>query len=529
MKRKPSANRYTFFIYIFFLILISFCVNQYYAYLGVLPVDSFSTFNTGYDILNGSVPFKDYWVLKGIVLDIIQAAFFKLFGVSWFSYSIHASTFNSIFALATFFTLKQFDLDTKYSFFYATLASILMYPTYGIPFTDHSTAIFCMLSIYSLCLAIKSHKNIYWFLIPILMFLAFFTKQAPTGYFAILIIVISCLYLVLNSKKEIFLFGTLGVLLSIGIFLSYIYLNEISFDDIIIQYFLYPMSLGETRLEWLFPIEIQRFVFRHKLIYLALSIPIFLLFKNIFKNILSILEKENLIFLLLLGTLLIFIIHQLMTINGLYIFFLIPVFAGFSHIYSKKLIKGYLVNFFLILSFISTIYYHQKYINKRDTLLLRKLDLNQSIDAVILSDKLKNLRWLTHHYPNNPETETQNLLNAMQIIKEDKKKKMIVTDYQFISVVLSMKDNSAARIWWRHHIYPSGPDQKYFLEWKKFLLNKIIENKIEAIYTVHPLEGEENIFQDLLDEKCYSNKKLNEILVLQILKRCDDLNFISKS
>lgn len=529
MKRKPSANRYTFFIYIFFLILISFCVNQYYAYLGVLPVDSFSTFNTGYDILNGSVPFKDYWVLKGIVLDIIQAAFFKLFGVSWFSYSIHASTFNSIFALATFFTLKQFDLDTKYSFFYATLASILMYPTYGIPFTDHSTAIFCMLSIYSLCLAIKSHKNIYWFLIPILMFLAFFTKQAPTGYFAILIIVISCLYLVLNSKKEIFLFGTLGVLLSIGIFLSYIYLNEISFDDIIIQYFLYPMSLGETRLEWLFPIEIQRFVFRHKLIYLALSIPIFLLFKNIFKNILSILEKENLIFLLLLGTLLIFIIHQLMTINGLYIFFLIPVFAGFSHIYSKKLIKGYLVNFFLILSFISTIYYHQKYINKRDTLLLRKLDLNQSIDAVILSDKLKNLRWLTHHYPNNPETETQNLLNAMQIIKEDKKKKMIVTDYQFISVVLSMRDNSAARIWWRHHIYPSGPDQKYFLEWKKFLLNKIIENKIEAIYTVHPLEGEENIFQDLLDEKCYSNKKLNEILVLQILKRCDDLNFISKS
>ena len=128
MQRKPSANRYTFLTYIFFLILISFCTNQYYAYLGVLPVDSFSTFNTGYDILNGSVPFKDYWVLKGIVLDIIQAAFFKLFGVSWFSYSIHASTFNSIFALATFFTLKQFDLDIKYSFFYATLASILMYP-----------------------------------------------------------------------------------------------------------------------------------------------------------------------------------------------------------------------------------------------------------------------------------------------------------------------------------------------------------------------------------------------------------------
>ena len=525
MQRKLSNISYISLFYIFFLILISFFINQYYAYQGVLPVDSFSTFNAGYDMLNGSVPFKDYWILKGIVLDIIQAGFFKIFGVSWFSYSIHASTFNSIFALSTFYTLKKFNLDIKYSFFYSVLASILMYPTYGIPFTDHSTAIFCMLSIYSLCLAIKSNKYIYWFLIPILMFLAFFTKQAPTGYFGILIIIISSLYLVLNSKKEIYFFGTLGIVLSISTFLLYVILNEISFDDIIVQYFLYPMSLGETRLEWLFPIEIQRLVIRHKLIYLALSVPIFLLFKSIFKNFLSILEKENLIFLLLLGTLFIFIIHQLMTINGLYIFFLIPVFAGFSHIYSKKLNKKYLVNFFLILSFISTIYYHQKYINKRDTLLLRKFDLSQSVDAGILSNKFKNLRWLTHHYPNNPETEIKNLLNTMEIIKNDNKKKMIVTDYQFISVVLSMRDNSAARIWWRHHLYPSGPDQKYFPEWKKFLLRQIEEKRIEVVYTVHPLEGEENIFQDLIDKKCYSSKKLNEILVLQTLKKCKDLSF----
>ena len=99
MQNKPFINRYSLLIYIFFLVLISFSINQYYAYIGVLPVDSFSTFNAGYDLLNGAVPFKDYWVLKGIVLDIIQSTYFKLFGVSWFSYSLHSSTFNSIFAL----------------------------------------------------------------------------------------------------------------------------------------------------------------------------------------------------------------------------------------------------------------------------------------------------------------------------------------------------------------------------------------------------------------------------------------------
>ena len=76
MKSKSFINRYNNLIYVFFLFIFSFSVNQYYAYVGVLPVDSFSTFNSGYEILNGTVPFKDYWVLKGIVLDIIQAFFF---------------------------------------------------------------------------------------------------------------------------------------------------------------------------------------------------------------------------------------------------------------------------------------------------------------------------------------------------------------------------------------------------------------------------------------------------------------------
>ena len=523
MQIKHLIDKYKLLIYIFFLVLISFSINHYYAFLGVLPVDTFSTFNAGYDVLNGSIPFKDYWVLKGIVLDFIQAAFFKIFGVSWFSYSLHSSTFNSIFALSTFFTLRKFDLEINYSFLYSTFASILMYPTYGIPFTDHSTAIFCILSIYCLCIAIRSENNIYWFFIPILMFLAFFTKQAPTGYFAILIILVSIMYFINNLKKEIFFFGFSGIILCVGIFLTYIYYKNIPLNNFITQYFLYPMSLGETRLEWLLPIEFQRFVIRHKLIYIALGVPIFLLFKNFFSNFLSIVKKENLIFLLLFGTLIIFISHQLMTINGLYIFFLIPIFAGFSHIFSKNFIrKKYFINFFLILSLISTVYYHQKYISKRDTLLLRNLDLNKSVNAVILSDKLKNLRWLTHHYPNNPEKEIENLLESIKIIEKDNRKKMIVTDYQFISVILSIKDNSAARIWWRHHLYPV-PENKYYENWKSFLLNKIKKEKIEVIYTVHPLEGETDIFEGMINENCYSKKSVTKILTFQKLNECNEL------
>ena len=50
---------------------------------------------------------------------------------------------------------------------------------------------------------------------------------------------------------------------------------------------------------------------------------------------------------------------------------------------------------------------------------------------------------------------------------------MIVTDYQFISVVLSLKDNSAARIWGTSYV--SGAEIN-IMENGKFLL-KTIKNK----------------------------------------------------
>lgn len=509
-------------LYILFLVLFSFFINQFYSYLGVLPVDSFSTFNSGYDILNGSLPFKDFWTIKGPVLDLIQALYFKIFGVSWFSYAAHSSTFNTIFALATFFTLRQFKLKNKYCFFYSILASILMYPTYGTPFTDHHVSIFSLLSVYSLCLAIKIKRNIYWFIIPLLLFLAFFTKQTPAGYFGILVTVISLLYLILNFDKKIIIFALASSAIAISSLVIVIFLYQIPIESFLVQYFLFPMSLGESRLEWLLPFEFQRFVLRHKLIYLALSIPIFLLFKNVIKNFSSILKDDNLIFLLLFGTLIIFISHQLMTINGLFIYFLIPVFSGFSHAYLDTFkSKNRLVLFFMLLSFISTFYYHQKYIVKRDTLILRNINLKQSIDAKLLSKKLKHLRWITHHYPNNPKKEINLLNSAIKIIQMDESKKMIVTDYQFISVILSIPDNSAARIWWRHHIYPE-PNKKFFNYWKSFLLEKIKKENITVIYTVHPLEGEVNIFEGLVDKNCYSSKQITQVLVMQKLNSCEE-------
>ena len=93
------------YIYITFLFIFSILFNQYYGNQGVCPIDSFASFNAGYDVLNGKFPFKDYWTITGPFIALTQAFLFKLLGVSWFSYVFHASLVNFIFTISTFYTL----------------------------------------------------------------------------------------------------------------------------------------------------------------------------------------------------------------------------------------------------------------------------------------------------------------------------------------------------------------------------------------------------------------------------------------
>ena len=61
---------------ILFIFLLGFIFNYYFSSIGVFPLDTFSHFDTGYLVLNGYAPFKDYWAATGSILDFFQAFFF---------------------------------------------------------------------------------------------------------------------------------------------------------------------------------------------------------------------------------------------------------------------------------------------------------------------------------------------------------------------------------------------------------------------------------------------------------------------
>lgn len=505
-KKITLPNRY---IYPIILSIFSVLINQYYGYVGILPIDSFLIFNSGYDFLNGFYPFKDYWTIKEPFIDFLQSLFFKLFGVSWFVYVLHASLFNLIISLSTYFVLRFFKLSEHLSFLYSFCVAALTYPTAGTPFSDHHTLILCVLAIYLFLAAIKTNKNFFWFLIPVILGLSFLSKQAPTIYVVGLISVFSIFYFVIKKQFNGLLFSVIGLSIFLFIFLLILIFADIKFIDFINQYILFPQSLGASRLEWVFPLEFKRFILRFKIHYLSIFFMFLIIVRSIlFKN--KKIKMEDYIVLLTLITLcILFIFHQLMTINAIFIYCLIPIFLAFSHIYSDIFYKiKYLKNFFIIFLLISSSYYFITYVHNRTFMDLRNVDLNKAIDAGQINNRLSGIKWITIFYPEKPEQEIKKINFAVEILKNDKEKKMIITDYQFISVFLNQYDYAVTRFWYDFHGYPSS-DNKFFEYWKKFVLNKIEENKIRHIYVLKPLHGENNPLENIL-KKCYKKKVFSE-------------------
>ena len=521
---ESKNNTKIIFFYVIFLSFFSVLFNQYYGNLGVCPVDSFASFNAGYDVLNNKYPFKDYWTITGPFVALVQAFLFKLFGVSWFSYILHASIINFIFSILTFYTLYKFKLNTHYCFFYSFLVSILSYPSSGSPYVDHQSAMFSIIAIYFFILGLKTNKGVYWFLLPIILFLSFLTKQAPTGHIFIIITFLSLIFFIFNYNLKNILLGIAGSILVVLVFIFTFVSAGIPFESFFLQYILYPLSLGENRLSFILPLEFSQIILRQKLIHISSVLLIIFCIKKLLKSYKNLYSKDVLIVFSLILSAWVLIAHQLMTINGIFIFFIIPILAGFSHIYSSQELnqKKYVLHSLVVFTLVSTIYYGYKYVHQRDFMDLRNTNMKIVADTSILSSKLKGLKWKSCLRPNDPKKEVSDIFEIIQILKEETREKSIITDYQFISPILSEYDNSPSQVWFHYHVIPVKKS-KYFKKYKKFFIEKFQENNVEVVYVIKPLLGGDKIMKNVLESNCYKKIKINERLDKYDILDCEDL------
>ncbi len=509
-------------IKIFYLSIIFFFsifINQYYGYLGVYPIDSFLFFDSGNRVLNGEFPIKDFWAVSGLTNDFVQAVIFKIFGVSWFSYILHASLMNFLIAFFTFHTLIKFKLHINFSLIYALLVSVIAYPVAATPFPDHHSMIFSIIGLFCFLLHLKTNSNFYLFLLPVFLVLGFFSKQTPAAYIFIIISFLGLIYFIYNFsfKKIGVLF--LGFSFILILFFFLFMFNKISFYSFYIQYIMYPITIGDNRLlEFLFPLEFNRLFLRYKLIHIAILPLIYLLINNFTKDIKFFKQKDFFILCSLIFTAYALILNQLLTLNQKFIFFIIPIFLGFSHVYMEKIIKKkYLIYLVILLAISSTTYYKISYVDNRKFMEMENTKLENLGEAEKIHKKLKYLKWINPNFSGSISSEIEILKKTINILSNDKKNKFLITHYQFIASLLPNTYTFSRT--YDDVAYPTKND-KYHDDYKQFFLNHIKNKGIQAIYVIKPLE--KNVFDNLIDNDCLQREKINEILTKFSIIKCDN-------
>jgi hypothetical protein len=518
MQLKKMIILFRKYLPVFVLGFFSFFINYHYGFIGVMPMDNFVLYNGGYRVLSGYIPFTDYWLVTGPLLDYLNALIFYINGVSWRSFIIHSSLFNLIISVASYTLFIDLGLSKKFSLIYSIFYSLLFYPVVGTPFVDHHSTIFLILAFYFFIFAINNNKNRYLTAVPFLFCLSFLSKQTPAAYGLLVIFPLIMTYLLLSKEKRIQILGYLflGSTVSVLFLLLFFYFTKINVNNFYEQYILFAKTLGDFRFSN-YEFNLINILVKYKFI------SILTIFLTII--LIQILKKKNIIKILIILSILslsyLLVFHQYYTLNQNYIFFLIPFLTGVIHAFYKEVfIKKYFLFFIILICVYSTAKYHLRFNEHRKFNELEKVNLSIAIDAEVLSQDLKGLKWITHNYPKSPEIEIANLLKVIEILKNDNSRKTLITSYQFLASTLNIYDFSPNQ--W-HHPSVSFPtkNQKYFKEYKYFFIQNLKKNSIDFIYETS--KNEDTIVELIINKNCFKKEKVSEILIkLEIKKDCKD-------
>tara|TARA_X000001036_G_C20682764_1_gene806509 strand:- start:204 stop:1760 length:1557 start_codon:yes stop_codon:yes gene_type:complete len=515
LKKTLLTERFDYII----LLLVSFFINYYYSNVGVFPQDTFAYFDTGYRVLNGSVPFKDYWTVSGPFIDYFQAFLFYIFGISWKTYIINGSIINSIITLILYRALKIYNQERLLNIFYCVCFSILANPSMGVAFPDHYSAFFSLMAILFFLIAIKKNEKIFWLLIPIFYFIAFFSKQSPASYLLLPVLISSLLYIYYYKKLDFIKYFFISSFFCIILLFLFFYFNKIDFNQFLNQYIFFPQTIAKYRLKN-YQFDINNLFFQFKWIYVFL-IPLIVVFIiQIFKNKIVKQKKIFIINITVIVASIVLIFHQVLTKNFIFIFFLIPFIGSIIHLNLQSTTKyKTLISILLIsVTLLSTIKYHFRFNENRKMLNLEKINLDIAINAKLLHPSLNSLKWITREYSNSPITEIKIIKENMRIIKEDKTKKMLLSGYLFFSAILDEDLNNPSR--WPSLVDASNPDvnNKYYKFYEEFVRNLIKTKKIETLYST--IDNQDDVFVNIFDKNCVKTKVINDFLTKHDIRGC---------
>ena len=546
--------------------VVAYQINNYFGFIGLNPTDSFLIFGSGDRVLKGDIPFKDYWIVSGgPLIDVMQSFVFKMLGISWSSYVVHASILNSIFSISIFFYARLTKLSKKTSLFFAILASFIMYPAAGTPQTDHHSIIIGSISLIFFITFLKKKNFTPLFFFPIIFISCFFIKQVPTAYYIILICLISLFYYFFEKEKKIIINLLIGSIIAFAVFFLILKINNILILDVYKQYVALIIQGFNVRADSYAKTLVLDNIFKIKYIILLLIPFVMVVVQNLKKIELKKKEGFYLDAYLFMGLIATSALHESYTNNQSVTFGLLPIysiimlslikenkskilfyiFSGLIIIGVLRLINANEIYLILLIIFPLIYFFGSKYnisLKKTSslvvvyTLLISLLyfetivrnrywhdivnpNWNNAVAAEQIDLKLKGLVWLTGEP--NTQKEISNIKNNLSYLRSLDENYIIITNYQIYNAILSIQNFSPVRYWWNKLSYPPKGN-KYRNEFDVFFQNKINRNNIKKIIVLSDINRENvdiNEFEWLKD--CTLSPQENEkIKILNIITQC---------
>jgi hypothetical protein len=176
-----------------FLLGLANCLH--YGRQGLMPLDQSIVFDAGWRVLSGQVPFRDFLTPIAVTPGYMQAAFFAVFGVTWFAYVLHAAILNGLFAVLVVMMLRRFGLGMPAATICGVASGICFYTPVGTPFADQHAFLFIVAAVWCAAGAGGSTRAqmLALALAPVLLALALLSKQNP-GFPGILPVALACIW-----------------------------------------------------------------------------------------------------------------------------------------------------------------------------------------------------------------------------------------------------------------------------------------------------------------------------------------------
>lgn len=118
---------------------------------GFYPFDQSIVFDGSYRVAQGQVPYRDFVMPFGPVTFWLHSIFFKLLGVSYFSYVLGAAVVNLLAAAAGVGLVRLLFPDDRWlSWLAGVITAVWFYPPFGTPWVDQTAFFFSYLGLLAL-------------------------------------------------------------------------------------------------------------------------------------------------------------------------------------------------------------------------------------------------------------------------------------------------------------------------------------------------------------------------------------------